>query len=970
MVKALRFVFILLFYSSLFGQNPNFYTLTKNDGLPSNGVYDIFEDRQGFMWFATQKGLSKFDGNSFTTYTLESQSNVAGSAITEDKYGRIWYCNFDGFLFYVEKNVLKALPQKETNGYFKFGIIEDRLFLIQKNKVLIYDLLTLKILKSIPLKGEKIVSTFVDKDSFYVLSDSLLCISPEGKTKSFSLPEKFETQYTAVIIQEGKEGLVIVSKESKRYFEFKEGKFTEYFLPTDLKVIQNVGFVAGNNWLCTTAGIYKMERQRDSAALKRYFPTFNITSVFKDSQNNYWFGTQNKGLLLVPDLNSIIIPLSSRPLKIARYKSDYLISTDQDVLFLFSPADLSVKKMHQGNTQHPINQLTVNADNDDVYFTSSTFNILKPGNSESNKTFIAVKDVNKIDEKFYSYAASGSSGVFKVDNTLKSNWDPYFKRQEQDKARFNETSILQNSNGKCTVYNADNQCIYFGTNEGLYYNNFTGTKELKLKGESLYISSLACYKSSVFALSTNGTLFKISTDQKITLLQLPSTVNKSEILRIKIIEDTLFLITENALWQYDLQNNSAKMLLYGIEGLDLTDLVKSRRGYLLMTSQGILITPDAKPFQNQNKKFIFTETFVNGNQKTFSALKKLKSNEQNIRINFAVLAFVPDHQPEIIYRINKEKWQTLEKNSRSLLLNTLQHGEYTVEFRTKSGTELSQIYQLSFSIEKPFYLRLEFVLLFLLIAGFTIYILFTQRIKKFRRQNELVLEKINLEKNLNLSKLKAIKSQMNPHFFYNALNTIQAYILSNEKKLAVGYLSKFSLLTRKILEMTEKEFVTIADEIKTLTLYLDLEKVRFNNDFNYEIIAPHDAGLLHETIPSMLLQPYVENALKHGLLHKKGEKKLFISFQKRGGNLIITINDNGIGRQKSSELNALRTNKPASFATEATNKRIDLLNISHREKIESYYEDHFDSNGDSAGTTVFLKFPLTDNQTHYESDNY
>lgn len=295
------------------------------------------------------------------------------------------------------------------------------------------------------------------------------------------------------------------------------------------------------------------------------------------------------------------------------------------------------------------------------------------------------------------------------------------------------------------------------------------------------------------------------------------------------------------------------------------------------------------------------------------------------------------------------------------MLSSLQHGNYTVEFRTKSGTVISPIYKIKFAIEKPFYLRAYFLIPAILLLAFLIYLLFAFRLKKIRQQNALALEKINLEKNMNQSKLKAIKSQMNPHFFYNALNTIQAYILSNEKKLAVGYLSKFSLLTSTILEMTEKESVTIGEEIKILTLYLDLEKVRFNDDFTYKIIPPNDPELMNYNLPTMLLQPYLENALKHGLLHKKGQKNLKISFLESGENLLISISDNGIGREKSSKINALRANKPQPFATDATNQRIDLLNISHVKKIEITYEDLVDEKGESTGTTVLIKFPLTQN---------
>ena len=230
---------------------------------------------------------------------------------------------------------------------------------------------------------------------------------------------------------------------------------------------------------------------------------------------------------------------------------------------------------------------------------------------------------------------------------------------------------------------------------------------------------------------------------------------------------------------------------------------------------------------------------------------------------------------------------------------------------------------------------------------------------KVEKQNRILLEKNELEKNLNLSTLKAIKSQMNPHFFYNALNTIQSFILANDKKQAVTYLSKFSSLTRNILEMTEKEFVSISEEISTLSLYLDIEKARFDEDFEYEIKTFNLDDLDHIKIPAMLLQPYVENAVKHGLLHKSGLKKVTLSFEKLNNSIQIEIDDNGIGRTKSAELNAIKNKKHNSFATNAMQNRIDLLNKNAIHKISINYIDKLNQSEQSTGTNVVIEIPIS-----------
>lgn len=282
------------------------------------------------------------------------------------------------------------------------------------------------------------------------------------------------------------------------------------------------------------------------------------------------------------------------------------------------------------------------------------------------------------------------------------------------------------------------------------------------------------------------------------------------------------------------------------------------------------------------------------------------------------------------------------------------------EIQIKSLKKDQQIAKLNSEKQRNFILILIFLFATVLT---TIYILFNRF--KIKKQNDLLkIKLIETEKTLTAemkatqSELKAFKSQMNPHFFYNALNTIQSYILSNDKKLAIRYLSKFSNLTRSILEMTERESISISDEIKTLELYLDIEKARFNEDFEFTIKTENINDLELVKIPCMFLQPYVENAVKHGLLHKEGEKNLDITFKIDDKILHITIEDNGIGRERSEALNAIKNNKHQSFATVAMEKRIDILNKTRAKPIKLYYIDKKNNSQTGTGTTVSIEIPL------------
>lgn len=197
---------------------------------------------------------------------------------------------------------------------------------------------------------------------------------------------------------------------------------------------------------------------------------------------------------------------------------------------------------------------------------------------------------------------------------------------------------------------------------------------------------------------------------------------------------------------------------------------------------------------------------------------------------------------------------------------------------------------------------------------------------------------------------------MNPHFLFNALNTIQSYIITEDKEKASNYLSKFSKLTRKILDMSDKETILLQEEIDALILYVELEKMRFD-DLNFTIEFEKDIVANELLIPSMIIQPYVENAIKHGLLHKKGDKQLFIKVRKTSDYLMIQIEDNGIGRKHSEIINRNKSDNHRSFASNANLKRIELLNAEKNE-IGVEYADKLCNDGESAGTIVNIKLPI------------
>lgn len=205
-------------------------------------------------------------------------------------------------------------------------------------------------------------------------------------------------------------------------------------------------------------------------------------------------------------------------------------------------------------------------------------------------------------------------------------------------------------------------------------------------------------------------------------------------------------------------------------------------------------------------------------------------------------------------------------------------------------------------------------------------------------------------------KVASLRSQMNPHFVFNSLNAIKQYIISNEKENAVYYLNKFSKLIRRILNASQDKKTTLEDEIETTTLYLNIENIRFNNEIKFKPTIAKSLNLNAIKIPSLILQPFIENAIWHGLSSKKSNKEIKLNIEKdTDKNLVITIEDNGIGRDKSEEIKENKVHKRDSIGLKLTEERLQNFVRDNNCTYLLNIIDLFDKKGHACGTKVVLK---------------
>ena len=284
-------------------------------------------------------------------------------------------------------------------------------------------------------------------------------------------------------------------------------------------------------------------------------------------------------------------------------------------------------------------------------------------------------------------------------------------------------------------------------------------------------------------------------------------------------------------------------------------------------------------------------------------------------------------------------------------------GDYIFHLRSntpdKSGTGIDKV--IAIHITPPFYQRWWFRLLAILFITAIIYAVFNYRINKVRKEEA---QKTIYNKQLAEMESRALRSQMNPHFIFNSLNSIQRYIFQNDVEKSSNYLTRFARLMRQILENSKHQLILLSEELNSLDTYIELEKMRFDNKFTYHLEISDDVEQEHILVPPLFLQPYVENAIWHGLMHKDESGELRIDISQSESGLTIVIQDNGIGRKAASLLKTKLPNNHKSTALKATEERLMLVERTLGQKVNVKFVDLEGQDGSPLGTKVEITMPL------------
>ncbi|MES2655883.1 MAG: histidine kinase [Bacteroidota bacterium] len=989
------FIFCLLIgaWLPVKAQQPFMWHLTDDDGLPSMEVYSVFEDNKGYMWFGTDNGVCRYDGLEMKNYYSSQQRGKSFSHFIQDAKGRIWCVNFAGQLFYIENDSLKLFEPFEKvykSGFPRYCFDnKNQLWIISINNPIYYYNFETQILNAFKqVNFPFIVNIVADrKGNVVVAADSIYYIN-NGKLAH----AKFNPCAVEYSIHD--DGIYFIKSIQNRVcgIDAFDGK-QQYTLNTDAiktndaRFTDFISFDNHDRWFLTYDGAYIFSADKNKSNLFAHILKGNAISwATKDREGNYWVSTLKNGVFVIPSKNVWLMNSSNSSLQsdrvstIAEDKNGllYLASGLGNVITFDTDKKQVLHSIKLENETKDIDALAIDKTTNLLYAHSSQsyiYDIKTKRYLNKYLNFSAVKDYSF--DGYGNYFLATSYSAFFVLKDANKRTSPFCKYLTFNKAATNPSNnykvltaakLREQRTTACLVNTADTS-LWIAYVDGLYrYHKGKVNLVLDKNKQPINATDIILAPDGKVWISTmqQGIISYYNNkvvDQFTTGNGLLSNFNRC----IAANQYAIWFAGEKGVQAYLLQQK--KIIHFtkeeGLASNDVLDIHLKNNFIYLATSKGFQWFEQNKITTSASKPGIdIIALSVNNNVVNTKTDVKVAYNENNIDFYYIGIAQRSRGKLRYAYRLMgiDTNWTYVSYKERVAKYNLLPPGSYRFQVKVinKDGVESAIAQSNLITIAAPYWQTWWFVSLAAMALILVVSLLFLYRIKIISNRNKLERERAKLAIDLRASQLSALKIQMNPHFIFNALNSIQEYILTNEKKLANSYLGKFSDLMRLYLDMSNKKSISLDEEIKAMQLYLELEAMRFEEKFNYSLQVAYDLQIEHIMIPPMIIQPYVENAFKHGLLHKRSDRKIEVTFKQGAlpNTLVCEVFDNGIGRQQSMELNKIRHRKHASFSTGAVQKRLELLNAERNQQIGVVYEDLYHSDGTPAGTKVTITVPF------------
>lgn len=960
------FFFLLLLQHSSFSQEYSYTHYDISDGLAGSTVYCMTQDKEGFIWAGTETGVSRFDGTHFRNYTtVDGLPDAEVLNLFCDSKDRIWMASFSRSICYYYKgkihnpdndSVLRKIKLKGNIEHFaedKNGDIligeKTALFLFHDDgRIKEYDSIDNKpIIVSLAISNS-ISGHFLvhERKCLYELANDkfskLLSVNfPENVPAFMALNKSIVTWRTYYPYNTAIKSLMT---GRTIYFPCLVGHIS-YTISDDSLIYMN-----------KTDGSF--EYNINTGIKKHFLPGIVVSSTFRDDEGDTWFTTLGQGIFR---LNSeefrnieLLAPggIKCGVHSIRRIGKDLYVGSDHFFVFHFILPHFTADA-HKLENEEATRIMTIDmAGNGDMVY-GTDYMILKRTRGFATAgpyLHVGVKASYRKNDREILY--SSAEGVFLVNLNDFRMIDTLFRRRT--------TSIY-----------CRKDTIYVGTLDGLYMINKDGSiiypgKDLPFLRKRI-TAIVASKDSTLWIASYDDGLIGYRNGQVVAAITTREGLTSNICRTLDIKNNDLWVGTDKGLNKIDLEKPGYRITHYTYNdglGSNMINTVYADSSVVYVgTPAGLTYFDQTKVNPGSDCRLVLLGAIHSG-QKMEDGVRdfSLPYPDNNIRFEYVGISY--KSAGNILYRYRlmglDSNWKTTKETF--LEYPTLSSGTYELQLLAvnKFGRQSKPLF-LHFTVPTPFWRTAWFnMLMFMILLGLT-FLYFSFRIKRIRGRQK---EKDKLGKKIAEMEHMALQAQMNPHFIFNCLNSIQQLVFEQDIFAANKYITGLARLIRATLYNSTRATITLSDEIEYLSGYLELEKLRFKDKMDYSIIVDPALDQKDILIPPMLIQPYVENSMRHGLRHKAdGKGRIEVGVALVEGKMVFIIEDNGIGREKAAHFKTTEHIEYQSKGMLLTADRIRLINSVYGEEIKLRIIDVKNEIQEATGTRVILEFPKFDQTT-------
>lgn len=940
---------MILSFQNISAQQPSYFVLGE-DLFKGIQVYDVIQDDKQNYWYATNDGIFCFNGLSFERIECWDAKSNSVFNFVRDKQGIIYCHNLNNQIFKIQNKkatLFYELNEDEGGTDVSLSIDSKGHLLVSSKQVLVIDK-SGKPYKRFNSFLHYISQPFKTEDGsiFYHLSgtDSLLFYKDDHFfIKEFKTDRLKNKNINVLKFFKFNNKINVLDLTSKKSYNFNLQKLEIIELEENpiYKQSESVRIYETKKgiWVVGTKhGIIFVDKKHPQNP-KLLYTSYFISDVYEDVEGNVLLSTFDKGVLVISNINTpdVINSFLNDPVT-------YLYSFSKDKLILgtskgqlLSYQNGIIQTIKNSGTR-PIGIIKGNQKSPWIIFDDSYIRAYNPFSCQTIDIHEAsLKAIVFISPKLFYIGTN--RGVFscKIINNTDFTVEPILNLQ-------NRVHSME--------YDSINDLIYISTANGLILlDNKKQIKTLKYLGDDIFPNDIYFSKGQIYLTTKKNGILIYKKDKNIGQIFPKINGEKQVLKKIIIFKNTIIASAMKGFYQFNL---NGKYLKYLSSADDFTsnrviDFTIHNGKLWVSHTRGVQEIDLNSHFSNAKNLLIRIDRLVVNDQIVKVKTKySFESHQRKIQFYFSTPTLRNRGTIQYHYRLLglESNWTTTDFNIKQVSYNALPPGIYEFQIRIENQGTFSKTRSIFLTIATPLYYRWWFISLSILsIIGIIIGI--------YRWQLSVQKKKSKQINELNASKLTAIQSQMNPHFIFNSLNSIQDLILKGDVEHSYSYITTFSNLVRRTLNYSEKDFIDFEQEIKLLELYLSLEKLRFKKDFNYSI---EYKGIEDLMLPPLLIQPFIENSLIHGLLHKDGSKNLKITFNLTDV-FTCRIEDNGIGREASQLIKERQRAEHESFSSKAIKKRFEILSTALEGQFGYEYED-LKENGIAIGTIVKLIIPF------------